>query len=312
MFICLRDQDSTMPHRRKKSHALRNALVAIIVLIVIISIVVVARQMNSNRLAGPPEYSTVSSSSTNAGSSCTFSVLWMDDAKVSGYIFETNNTGAFVNDTWTPFSDFVTQTSAYANVTKPLNSTIGTVVSWRFWANDTNGNWTGIPLQNLFVDSNKVLLVTSMGNITIELFGDMPITTKNFKYLVENGVYDGTIFHRVVPDFVIQGGDPTSKGITVPTIPDENIGLHSNVRGTVAMAKTNQANSARSQFFINLNNTNAFSLDSNFSVFGRVVAGMDIADKISLVPVVQTTDQNKAGYQKPVTDVTLISAQFVN
>lgn len=302
-----------MPHQRRKSHALRNALVATIVLIVIISVAVVAHQMNGNRLAGSPAYSTVSSSSTSAGSSCTFSVLWTDDVNVSGYIFETNNTDVFINDTWTPFSDFVSQTSAYARVTKTLTSAIGNVVSWRFWANDTSGNWTGVSMQSFFVDTNKVLLVTSMGNITIELYSDMPITTGNFKNLVRTGVYDGTIFHRVVPGFVIQGGDATSKGITVPTIPDELPNKHSNVRGTVAMAKTNQANSATSQFFINLNDTNAgppASLDSTYSVFGKVVAGMDIVDNISLVTVFSTNQQDP-GYQRPVTDVTLIVAQFV-
>ena len=219
----------------------------------------------------------------------------------------------FINDTWTPFSDFVSQTSAYARVTKTLTSAIGNVVSWRFWANDTSGNWTGVSMQSFFVDTNKVLLVTSMGNITIELYSDMPITTGNFKNLVRTGVYDGTIFHRVVPGFVIQGGDATSKGITVPTIPDELPNKHSNVRGTVAMAKTNQANSATSQFFINLNDTNAgppASLDSTYSVFGKVVAGMDIVDNISLVTVFSTNQQDP-GYQRPVTDVTLIVAQFV-
>ncbi len=86
---------------------------------------------------------------------------------VSGYIFKTCNTGVSVNDTWRPFSDFVSQTFAYARVTNTLTSTIGTVVSWRFWANDTSGNWTGGSLQSFFVDSNKVLFVTSMGNIMI-------------------------------------------------------------------------------------------------------------------------------------------------
>lgn len=306
-----------MPHRRRKSHALRNALVALIVLTVIISVAVVAHQMNGNKLAGPLAYSTVSSSSTSAGSSCTFSVLWTDNVNVSGYIFETNNTGEFVNDTWTPFSDFVSQTSAYANVTKALNSTIGNFVSWRFWANDTSGNWTAVSLQSFFVDSNKVLLVTSMGNITIELYDDMPITTGNFKNLVRTGAYDGTIFHRVVPGFVIQGGDVTSKGITVPTIQDELPNKHSNLAEYVAMAKASNpdgsvaANSATSQFFINLNDTNAASLDSNYSVFGKVVAGMDIVDNISMLPVF-STDSTKAGYERPVTDVTLIVAQFVS
>ena len=186
-----------MRHKSRKSHNLRNALIAIIVLIVIISVVVAAYQMKAG--GSPPTYTGVSSSSTtNAGSSCTFSTLWADDANVSGYIFETNITGTFVNDTWTPFSDFVNPTSAYARETKTLSSTIGNFVSWRFWCNDTHNRWNEVPLQSPLVVS-KVLLETSMGNIVIQLYGDMPITTANFINLVRTGVYDGTIFHRVAP-----------------------------------------------------------------------------------------------------------------
>jgi peptidylprolyl isomerase len=155
-------------------------------------------------------------------------------------------------------------------------------------------------------ESNEVLLVTSMGNITIELYDDMPITTGNFKNLVRTGVYDGTIFHRVVPGFVIQGGDPTSKGITVPAIPDELPNKHSNVRGSVAMAKTSAPNSATSQFFIDLSDTNAASLDSNYSVFGRVIAGMDVVDAISHVPIYPSNDG------QPLQDVTLIAAESIS
>jgi peptidylprolyl isomerase len=166
--------------------------------------------------------------------------------------------------------------------------------------------------------SNTVLLVTSMGNITIELYAEMPITTGNFKNLTKIGAYDGTIFHRVVPGFVIQGGDVTSNGITVPPIQDELPNKHSNVRGSVAMAKKSNpdgsvaANSATSQFFINLNDTNPAFLDSNYSVFGRVISGMNVVDAISIVKVIQTTDPNISGYQRPVTNVTLITAEFIS
>jgi peptidylprolyl isomerase len=99
----------------------------------------------------------------------------------------------------------------------------------------------------------KVILKTSKGDITIELFDDMPITTSNFKDLVSRGIYDGTVFHRIATDpAVIQGGDASSKGITVATIPDELPNKHSNVRGSVAMAKTSAPNSATSQFYINV------------------------------------------------------------
>lgn len=297
-----------MPHGRKKSHGLRNALIVAVVLMLILGIVVVAYRMNG----GLPTFSDVSSNSTVAGSSCTFSTLWADNVNVSGYIFETNNTGAFVNDTWTPFSNFVGPTSSNATVTKTLDNTIGDVVQWRFWCNDTNNNWNAVPMQSLFVDTNKVLLVTSMGNITIELYDDMPITTGNFKNLVRTGAYNGTLFSRVAKGFVIQGGDTTPKGITVPPIQDELPNKHSNVRGAVAMAKIpSQANSARSQFFIDLNDTNAASLDSNYSVFGTVISGMpDVVDAISIVPITPTNPQYPND-GTPVQDVTIISAQFI-
>lgn len=159
-------------------------------------------------------------------------------------------------------------------------------------------------------DKSRVILETSMGNITIELYDDMPITSGNFRNLVERSVYDGTVFHRVVHDFVIQGGNATSKGITVPTIQDELPNKHSNIRGSVAMAKTSAPNSATSQFFINLNNTNAAQLDSNYSVFGTVVAGMDVVDDIGGVPIIPTDPQNPND-GKPEQNVTLIKAEFV-
>ncbi len=147
----------------------------------------------------------------------------------------------------------------------------------------------------------RILLVTSMGNITIELYDDMPITSRNFKDLTEDGIYDGTLFHRVVHDFVIQGGDASTKGITVPTILDELPNKHSNIRGSVAMAKTSAPNSATSQFYVNLKDN--LSLDSNYSVFGRVIEGIDIVDAIGNVQ----TDTN----DKPLEDVTLIQAEII-
>jgi len=149
-------------------------------------------------------------------------------------------------------------------------------------------------------EMNKVLLRTTMGDITIQLYDDMPITTGNFKSLVKSGVYDETIFHRVVHDFVIQGGDASAKGISVATILDELPNKHSNIRGSVAMAKTSEPNSATSQFYINLKDN--LDLDSNYSVFGRVIAGMDVVDAIGKV----STDSN----DKPLEDLTLIKAEF--
>ena len=300
-----------MPHGRKKSHGLRNALIATVVLMLILAIVVVAYRLNGGGVANvsPPTYSDVSSSTTTAGSNCIFSTVWTDTANVSGYIFETNDTGTFLNDTWTPFSNFVNPTSANATVTETLDNTIGDLVQWTFWCNNTNNRWSEVPMQSFYVDTDKVLLVTSKGDITIQLYDDMPITTGNFKNLVRTGVYNGTQFTRVAYNFVIQGGDATEKNITVPPIKDELPNKHSNVAGAVAMAKTSQPNSATSQFFIDLNDSNAASLDSTYTVFGMVISGMNVVYEIGQVPI---TPVNSATDGTPVTPIYIISAQFIH
>ena len=147
--------------------------------------------------------------------------------------------------------------------------------------------------------AGKVFVQTSMGDITIQLRDDRPITTGNFKNLVQQGFYDGTIFHRVVADFVVQGGMNTTA--SVATIPDEVGSNNHNDRGTVAMAKTSQPNSATSQFYINIKDNN--SLDSGYTVFGTVISGMDVVDAISNVPV---------NGEQPVTDVVLIKAEIIS
>lgn len=147
--------------------------------------------------------------------------------------------------------------------------------------------------------AGKVLLQTSMGDITIELRDDKPITTGNFKDLVQEGFYDGLIFHRVISGFMIQGG--RNADVTVPTIPDEVGSNNYNNRGTVAMAKTNQPNSATSQFYINVDDNNW--LDTDYTVFGTVISGMDVADAISNVEV---------NGEQPVTDVTIIKAEIIS
>ncbi len=129
----------------------------------------------------------------------------------------------------------------------------------------------------------NVVLDTTLGEIEIELLdNDMPVTAGNFKKLVEKGFYNNTIFHRVIPDFMIQGGDPTGTGMGGPgyTIRDEFTKNNKNNRGTVAMANAGP-NTGGSQFFINVVNNNY--LDKMHPVFGKVVRGMEIADKISKV-----------------------------
>ena len=149
-------------------------------------------------------------------------------------------------------------------------------------------------------ESNTVVLHTNMGDITIELSSDMPITTTNFQNLVKRGVYDGTIFHRVIRDFMIQGGDPVG-GQVVPAISDEFTDHNRNDRGTLAMANAGP-NTGTSQFFINLVNNNY--LDTKHPVFGQVISGMNVVDAISNVPTNSTND-------RPLQPVTILTARLV-
>ena len=149
-----------------------------------------------------------------------------------------------------------------------------------------------------------------MGNITIALDPDMPITAGNFETLVQKGYYDGVIFHRVINGFMIQGGDPTGTGRGGPgyTIQDEFTGTNKNSRGAVAMANTGKANSGGSQFFINLVDNSAQlnnQFDTMYPVFGNVVEGMDVVDAIGNVET--------SGYpsDRPLQNITIIRAVMV-
>ena len=148
----------------------------------------------------------------------------------------------------------------------------------------------------------KVLLETNMGNIVIELYDDMPITAGNFEKLVSEGFYDGIIFHRVIDGFMIQGGDPTGTGRGGPgyNIQDEFTDNNRNDRGTISMANAGP-NTGGSQFFINLANNNF--LDDKHPVFGKVIEGMDVVDKIGKVP--------KDSSDRPLEEVKIISAKII-
>jgi peptidyl-prolyl cis-trans isomerase A (cyclophilin A) len=141
--------------------------------------------------------------------------------------------------------------------------------------------------------SQKVTLATSAGDIVIELdAAKAPKSVANFLAYVKAGHYDGTIFHRVIGDFMIQGGgmlpDLSQKPVRAP-IPLESRNGLANLRGTVAMARTMVPDSATAQFFINLKD-NAFLDAANardgqgYAVFGKVVSGMDVVDRIAAVP----------------------------
>ena len=132
-----------------------------------------------------------------------------------------------------------------------------------------------------------VTLKTNVGNIKIKMYDDMPVTAGNFIKLAKDGFYDGTIFHRVIDGFMIQGGDPEGTGMGGPgyTIKDEFVKGHPNKRGTISMANTGRPNTGGSQFFINLVDNLFLDWDnprtpSAHPVFGEVIEGMDIIDKI--------------------------------
>ena len=148
------------------------------------------------------------------------------------------------------------------------------------------------------IDSSVVTFVTSLGTFTVELDADKaPITVANFQQYVESGFYDGddglgaTTFHRVISGFMVQGGGLTAdlfNKTTQPPIVNESTNGLLNVRGSVAMARTNDPNSATSQFFVNhvdndfLNYTSP--AEPGYAVFGQVVEGMDVIDAIASVP----------------------------
>ena len=148
-----------------------------------------------------------------------------------------------------------------------------------------------------------VLLQTTMGDVRIELLEDtMPVTAGTFRKLVEKGFYDGTVFHRVIAGFMIQGGDPEGTGFGGPgyTIRDEFTPGNRNARGTISMANAGP-NSGGSQFFINVGDNHG--LDRKHPVFGRVAGGMDVVDAISRTP----TDDN----DRPQTAVKIKKASLL-
>ena len=148
-----------------------------------------------------------------------------------------------------------------------------------------------------------ILLQTSLGDVKVDLFEDtMPVTAGNFRKLVERGFYDGTVFHRVIAGFMIQGGDPTGTGRGGPgyTIQDEFTPDNHNDRGTLSMANAGP-NTGGSQFFINVVDNRR--LDPKHPVFGRVVGGMEVVDGISRTPT-GTGD-------RPRTPVTIKKASLV-
>mgnify|MGYP004708087783 FL=1 len=159
-----------------------------------------------------------------------------------------------------------------------------------------------------------VMLTTSAGNIELELdSAKAPVSVKNFVDYAQSGYYNNTIFHRVIPGFMVQGGgfttDMQQKATKEPIKNEADNGLR-NLRGTVAMARTADKDSATSQFFINVAD-NAFldhgQRDFGYAVFGKVIKGMDVVDKMS-----QVKTDNVGPYQNvPTTPIVILSAKVL-
>jgi peptidyl-prolyl cis-trans isomerase A (cyclophilin A) len=156
-----------------------------------------------------------------------------------------------------------------------------------------------------------VVLKTSMGTITLQLDAThAPLSTANFLDYVDKKFYDGTVFHRIIPGFMVQGGgftpDMTEKPTGAPIHNESTNGLK-NLRGTISMARTSDPDSATSQFFLNLVDNPALdpTADAGYAVFGKIIDGLDVLDKMATVPT--TT---KGEYENvPVDPVILISAR---
>lgn len=175
-----------------------------------------------------------------------------------------------------------------------------TTYYWQVRYQDAKGAWSDWSTETSFttVPNRIAVLETSLGTIKFKLYEDKaPITTANFIKLAESGFYDGLVFHRVVDNFVIQTGDPlgTGMGGSAETIPLEAVEGLTHTDGAVGMARSQDPNSASSQFYIC--DGPQHGLDGNYAVFGRVIEGMDVVRAIASVKV----DANK----KPLETVTM-------
>jgi peptidyl-prolyl cis-trans isomerase A (cyclophilin A) len=163
--------------------------------------------------------------------------------------------------------------------------------------------------------ATRVAIETSDGRIVVEVQADKaPKTVANFLQYVNDGFYDGTIFHRVINGFMIQGGGFTPAMVQKPTrapVPIESTNGLKNVRGAISMARTSDPNSATAQFFINVVDNPRLDYPSfdgyGYTVFGNVVEGMDVVDKIRAVP----TGRQQGAENVPLTPVVIKTARIV-
>jgi cyclophilin family peptidyl-prolyl cis-trans isomerase len=160
-----------------------------------------------------------------------------------------------------------------------------------------------------------ITIKTNHGDISVELFDEKaPISCENFRQYVKDGHFNNTIFHRVIPNFMIQGGGMDENMSSKPTrdpIKNEADNGESNVRGTLAMARTGVVDSATSQFFINLRDNdflNHGTRDFGYAVFGKVSEGLDVVDAIAAVPT-----GNSGGHSDvPLESVTILEVTIDN
>ncbi len=188
-------------------------------------------------------------------------------------------------------------------------------LAWSFVVITLTGTQLALAEQSEALNNPFVVFRTNNGDITLELYADKsPITVANFLSYVDSGYYDNTIFHRVISNFMIQGGGYTPDLVEKPTldpIVNESRNRVHNLRGTIAMARTSDPDSASSQFFIN--HRNNLRLDwapgrDGYTVFGEVVEGMSTVDFIATVPT-----RPRGMFQNlPVDDVIILKAERVN
>lgn len=179
---------------------------------------------------------------------------------------------------------------------------------------------SALATQNLLAEENPSAIIhTSLGDIQIELFTkEAPVSVENFIGYAESGAYDGTIFHRVISHFMIQGGGFTPDMVKKPTgdpIGNEASNGLSNTRGTIAMARTNDPHSATNQFFINTQDNIALNYTGEdnsrtwgYAVFGKVTSGMDVVDEIRFVETTTVPPYSDV----PVEPVIIESVEIIN
>lgn len=194
----------------------------------------------------------------------------------------------------TPGNPSTTATTVTGNPTTATSSPPPTATSGES-SGGTGGSESSGGVSSTGGGSGLVVMETSMGTLSIELFAEeAPITVENFIAYIDAGFYDGTdgmeptIFHRVIPGFVIQGGgltaDLAGKATMPPIVNEHGVTGLTNVRGTLSMARTSDPDSATSQFFVNVVDNANLDTGDGYAVFAQVVEGMDVVDAIVNVP----------------------------